>query len=107
MRPSPDNGKGDRTQTVYVRQSALEAGAVMCSICRQEFQQLEYNRDSEMSNVSVVGVVILTVTAQAGDISGIVKHRRTGSPTVGVKVAGLTSGLLGGMTGSVRTDDRE
>ncbi len=56
--------------------------------------------------LAVVGVVILTGVAQAGDISGIVKYRRSGSPAEGIKVSGLTSGWLGGMTGSVRTDDR-
>lgn len=55
---------------------------------------------------AAVGVIILSETSLAGDISGIVKHRRSGSPAAGVRVSGLTSGLLGGMTGSVRTDDR-
>lgn len=55
---------------------------------------------------AVVGTILLSGTALAGDISGIVKHRRSGSPAAGVRVSGLTSGLLGGMTGSVRTDDR-
>ena len=55
---------------------------------------------------AVVGVIILSEAAQAGDISGIVKHRRSGSPAAGVKVTGLTSGPFGGMTGNVRTDDR-
>lgn len=51
-------------------------------------------------------VCIISSAALAGDISGIVKHRRSGSPASGVRVSGLTSGLLGGMTGSVRTGDR-
>lgn len=55
---------------------------------------------------ATVCLSIMSGAALAGDISGIVKHRRSGSPAAGVRVSGMTSGLLGGMTGSVRTDDR-
>lgn len=55
---------------------------------------------------ATICVCVLSATTLAGDISGIVKHRRSGSPASGVRVSGLTSGMLGGMTGNVRTDDR-
>lgn len=53
-----------------------------------------------------VSLTVLTAHASAGDISGVVKHKKSGSPASGVKISGLTAGALGGTTESVRTDDK-
>ena len=54
----------------------------------------------------IVGLIALTAHASAGDISGVVKYKKSGSPASGVKISGLTAGTLGGTTESVRTDDK-
>ena len=46
--------------------------------------------------VVIVGLTVLTAHARAGDISGVVKYKKSGSPASGVKISGLTAGALGG-----------
>ena len=57
---------------------------------------------------ATVCLSIMSGATLAGDISRIVKHRLAGCrlPAAGCRVPGMTSGLLGWMPGSVRTDDR-
>ncbi len=45
-------------------------------------------------------------SAAAGDISGVVKYKNGGGSASGVRISGLTTGPLGGSTGTVYSDDR-
>lgn len=51
-------------------------------------------------------VSVISAAAMAGDISGVVKYKSGGGPASGVRISGLTSGLLGGSTRTVYSDDR-
>jgi hypothetical protein len=54
----------------------------------------------------ILGLTVLTSHVSAGDISGVVKYKKSRSPASGVKISGLTAGSLGGTTESVRTNDK-
>ena len=51
-------------------------------------------------------VSVMSLTAMAGDISGVVKYKNGGGSASGVRISGLTAGPLGGTTKTVYSDDR-
>ncbi len=63
-------------------------------------------RSFKFGMLLMLGLPVLTAHSWAGDISGVVKYKKSGSPASGVQVSGLTAGALGGTTESVRTDDK-
>ena len=65
-----------------------------------------FNISMRSSGMAIAGLMAFSSCTLAGDISGVVKHKKSGSPASGVKISGLTAGTLGGMTESVRTDDK-
>ena len=50
-----------------------------------------FQRSFKLSLLVIVGLTVLTAHAAAGDISGVVKHKKSGSPASGVKISGSGS----------------